>query len=198
MNGAFGGNGSGKLTQTAGTRIRYLIAPYIGAITRLTKLVYTAAGTAHTLTGVRPIGNTTTTAATAAAGTVINLTADPNPSGNAIAANDLLAVRETDGVTRLYTVSSVSTLAITLTAGLTAGVASGGKVWSFGITTDTDPRTGLAHPTFAAPASAQTTYQDSDSGVLATLGQDEPILFDSNNATAAGTLDYLTYAYTRN
>lgn len=195
---AFGGNGVGRLTQSAGTRIRVLVPPDPRGRTRITKVTYTAQGTGHTLTFARPIGRTTTTSAAASGQAVINIATDPNPSGNALAANDLLAIRETDGVTRLYTVSSVSGLQITLTSNLSAGVVSGAKVWSFGALTDTLPDTGRAHETLNGTASATTTYEDRQAGVFATYANDDPILFDSDNATAAGTLQQLSYTYTIN
>lgn len=192
----FGGNGFGSQTQTAGTRIRQLIPPRQRGIARITRVVYTAAGTAHTLTFARPIGRTTASVAAASGQAVINLTADPGVTGNLIAANDLVAVRETDGVTRLYIVSSVSGLAVTMTSNFTAGVAAGASVWNFGLLTDTDPRTGLAHPTLLPPASATTTYEDREGGVIAGHEPDAPLLVDSNNASAAGTLQQVSWSYT--
>lgn len=194
---SFSNNGTGTLTATAGTAIRYLVQPNRNGKVRASKLVYTAGATAHTATFLRPIGRTTTTSATAASGTVINLTADPGPSGNGIATNDLIAIRETDGVTRLYTVSSVSTLAITLSSGLVAGVASGGKVWNFGVTGDTNPADGAAHPAFALASGAATTFTD-DNGFVATFATDDPLLLSVNNATNAGTLNQFSWGYTIN
>lgn len=201
----FGGNGSGGQTQTAGTVIRQLVPPNRLGYTRVTKVVYTCAGTAHTVTCLRPLGKTTIASAGAAGQAVINLTADPGVAAayggisNAIAANDLVAIRTaSDGITRLYTVSSVATLAITLTGNLSVAVAAGDTVWFFGITTDTDGRTGAAHPALLPPASATTTYEDREGGVVASVAKDEPILVSSNNATAAGTLAQLSWCYTAN
>lgn len=196
---AFGGNGYTGLTQSAGTRIRLVVPPNTRGYSRVTKLVYAAGATAHTLTFARPIGKTTANGSAASGQAVINLTADPGPSGNAINTSDLLAIRETDGVTRLYTVSSVSTLAITLTGNLTAGAANGAKVWNFGALGDTDPTTGLVHPTLAAAASPTTVSQeDREGGVIATHERDSPILIDSNNATNAGTFTQISWTYTTN
>ena len=199
----FGGNGFGTTTQTAGTVIQVLVPPDRRGFTRVSKFVYTAQGTAHTGTFLRPLGRTTVAAAAAAAQTDLVLTANPGTTAayggitNGIAANDFIAVRtKSDNITRLYKVSSVSTLTITLTANLTVALAVGDDVWFFGITTDTDGRTGQAHPAFTLTASAATTVSDSDGGVVASLLPDEPILFNSNNATAAGTLNQLNYAYT--
>lgn len=192
---AYGGNGAGNLTQAAGTVISFLIPPHLSGFTRISKVVYTAGTTAHTLKFCRPIGKTTASAAAAAGQAVINLTADPGPTGNPIAANDLLAIRETDGVTRLYTVSSVATLAITLTGNLTAGAAAGASVWTFGVIGDTDPVIGTAHPSLGGTASATTTYEEREGGLFASHLKDSPILFQSNNATVAGTLQQLNWGY---
>lgn len=195
---AYGGYGFGKKTIAFGTRIQRLVPPKVGGILRITNLVYTAAGTAHLLTLARPIGRTTLSAAAAGAQAVVNLTADPGAAiSNAIAANDYVAVRETDNVTRFYKVSSVSTLAITLTANLVTGAAAGAKFWFFGILTDTDPVTGEAHPTFDGTASVTSTYTDREVGVVATLQADDPILFDSDNGTATGILAQLSFGYTK-
>lgn len=194
----FAGNGTGTLTQTAGTKIRYLIQPNKQGKARVSKVVYTAAGTAHALKFLRPIGRTTASAAAAAGQAVINLAADPGVSGNLIAANDVLAIRETDGVTRVYTVQSVSTLAITLTGNLVAGAAAGAKVWNFGVEADVNPADGVTHPSFAGTASTTVTYEDRENGVVATFNVDDPILFSSDNVTAAGTLNMLSFGYSVN
>ncbi|OWK45783.1 hypothetical protein [Fimbriiglobus ruber] len=193
-----GGNGFGNATQTAGTVINRLVPPKPGNYTRISTVVATAGTTAHTLTALRSLGYTTASAAAAASQAVVNLTANPGPSGNQLSANDYVAIRETDGVTRLYKVSSISTLAVTLASNLVAGVGAGtaGKIWMFGLSTDTDPRTGEAHPAYSVPASATTTYHDDDNGVVSSIGKDEPILLQDNNATAAGSINQTSFGYT--
>jgi hypothetical protein len=188
------------VTAAAGTPIRFVIPPFFNGIGRLISLSYVNSTTAHTLTACRPIGRSFVTAATAAAGTVINVGTQLGVTGNLLAANDLVAVREVDGVTRLYTVSAVPASYpgnVTLGAGLVAGVVQGARVWNFGVTGDTDPVTGLAHPTFNLAASATTTLFDDVAGVVAGHVQDSPILLNSNNATAAGTLTAGVFCYTR-
>ena len=59
----FKGNGLGQATAAAGTAITRLLPPEPSGRTRLTRLVYTAGVTAHTLTGCRPIGRTSASAA---------------------------------------------------------------------------------------------------------------------------------------
>jgi len=199
---AFAGNGDGGQTATAGTVIQYLVPPNKGGLTRLTTVAYTSAGTAHTLTFQRTLGRCLCASVVAAAGTVITLNKDPGAAANSygglnnpIAANDFLAVRETDGIARLYKVLSVAGLAITLTAGLAVGVNASSDVWHFGITTDVDGRSGKAHPAFAPPVSVTTSYVDRDGGVVATYALDEPILISSNNLVAAGTFAQISWAY---
>lgn len=192
-----GGNGLGALTQAAGTAIRRVIPGLVAAIARISKLVYTNGATLHTVTIARPIGSTRTSGAGASGQAVINLVADPGPSGNALAANDLLVIQEADGVQRLYIVSAVSSLAITLTANLVAGVAANAWVWNFGILGDTDPRIGEAHQTLSLPASGTTTYSDDMGGVIGGHRKNEPLLVSVNNITNAGTLNQLSWFYTR-
>ncbi|MGH7291302.1 MAG: hypothetical protein ACREJT_08835, partial [Myxococcota bacterium] len=71
-----------------------------------TALGYTCAGTAHTVTCLRPLGRTTIASAGATGQAVANFTADPGVAAayggisNAIAANDFVAIRTaSDGVT---------------------------------------------------------------------------------------------------
>lgn len=199
MMGEFGSSGFGQKTATAGTRINRLIPPRKRAYTRLKRLAATCGTTSHTVTALRPLGRTTLTAAAASGQAVVNLTADPGPSGNGIAANDLVAIREVDGITRQYTVQSVSTLAITLTANLVAGAAKGADFWDFGAVADTDPRTGEAHQPYVLPAAGsgtlQTIFGGTDGVMLSTIGADEPILLSDSNGTTAGSIDEVQYAY---
>jgi hypothetical protein len=196
----FNGNGLGQITAAAGTRIRRLLPPAPNGRLRLVRFIYTNSTTAHTLTAARPIGRSTATAAAASGQAVVSVASEMGVTGNLLAANDLVAVREVDGVTRLYTVSAVPASYpgnVTLTGNFTSGVGQGARVWNFGILTDVDPVTGLAHPTFALPASATTTLADETAGVVATHVPDDPILLDSDNATAAGTVVNSCHCYTR-
>lgn len=194
---AFGGNSLGRVTQSSGTVINRLVPPRRGAFTRVTKIVYTAAATAHTLTAMRSLGTTTLSAAAAASQAVINLTADPGPSGNGIAANDYLAIENDDGTVFLDTVSSVSSLAITMTTNLATALSAGQRVWFFGVAANTDPKLLAAHTAFTLTASVTTTYSEPVVGVIASHEENEPILLQSNNATNAGTLEQVTWIHTK-
>jgi hypothetical protein len=194
---AFGGNGDGGKTAAANTEITYLVPPHASGYARVSKLAYTSAGTAHTLTCMRPLGRTTAAAVAASGQAVVSLAAQPQ-SGNNVAANDYIAIRHSaDGVTRLYKVQSVSSLDITMTANMGAAVAVGDKVWFFGAIGDTDPQTGRAHPALLPPVSTTTTYEDREGGVVATHAKDDPIAVHSGNATAAGTIAQISWSYTQ-
>lgn len=195
-----GGDGRGRVAASFGTLLNLIIPPRKSTITRLMQVIATAGTTAHTLTILRSLGRTTCVSVNAAGQAVVNITADPGAAiSNAIAANDLVAIRESDGVTRLYKVSSVATLAITLTANLVTGTLGGEDFWDFGIITDTDPVTGAAHQILNVPASATTTWADntdSNVGIARSNGNDEPLLLQDNNATATGTLEQSNWLHT--
>lgn len=216
LSNAVGGNTLGLLTQTLGTVINALVpASRLGRAV-IASLLYLCAGTAHTLTFLRAIGRCGITQATAAAGTVIYIDRNPGPTGdgstgsadnnnypqgvtaNLLVASDLIVIRETDGVQRVYTVSAVDTtnpLKVTLTGALTAGVDAKSTLWMLGVLADVDPSYGLAHPTRLAVVSVVNTYSGNVSGVHGTYRDDEPILVQSNNATAAGSFNSVEYAY---
>lgn len=210
---ATGGNVLGRISVGFGTVINAVVPPNRDKRTRIASLNYLPAGTAHTLTFLRPIGKTGFTAATAAAGTVLSIIRNPGPDGtglagasptnndypqgnsaNLLAGSDLVAIREVDGVTRIYTASAVTGLSVTVGA-LTAGVDTTSTMWMLGVLADTEPATGLAHPTRLTVASALNTYSGTVSGVLATHKVDEPILIQSDNATATGAFNSVEYAY---
>ena len=199
----YGGNGDGGKSVAFGTAIQYLIPPDKRGKTRVTTLSYTDGGTVHTITAQRVLGRTTANGVNAAGQAVLNLMADPGAPAygggtDALVANDFIAVRESDGITRLYKISSVSTLAFTLTANLAVGTLGGESVWHLGVPGDTDGRTGNTNPAFKSVASTLTTFTDTVTGVVASIANDEPILISSNNITATGTLNQLTWAFTIN
>ena len=217
----FTSKGYGKLTQSAGTVITRLVEPVKNAFTRLVSVWYTAGATAHTLTVMRPLNRVTFTAADAAGQAVVNISADPgNYTGirtadNTIAANDFVVYESADGTFVLDTVSSVSSLAITLTSNVpTGGVLVGGYFWWYGIITDTNPNDATAHPQYTLPASV-TTYLGTDAGegiagfvgsipgnqkagsLINVNGKYEPLILHSGNATNAGVLEKATAIYTK-
>lgn len=194
---ASGGNIIGRATATAGTVINALIPPHPTMTTRVAQAKITAGATAHTLTVLRPIGTTKASTAAPTGQAVVNVAANPGPSGNALSANDWIAIRHAaDNVTRLYQVSSISSLAVTLTANLAVAVTLNDKIWMFGVAADTDPAIGTAHPTYAIGSGATTTLTDDTTGIACGHTKDQPVLLQDNNATNAGSIDIVTYTYT--
>jgi hypothetical protein len=202
---SFGGTSFGQTNPavTFGTVINRLCFPDKRGITRITSLGYLPGTTGHTITAFRFPGNTTLSAAAAAGQAVIALTADPAlaATGTAIATNDWIVIRRAaDGVARVYQVSSVSGLNVTLSANLATGLglAAGDKVWWAGQTTTKDPRTGELYPIFVTTASTQFTLTNDTAGVVQGLSVDEPIMLQSNNATAAGVFTSVGVCTTAN
>lgn len=196
------GNGFGKATANAGTRIRVLLPPLAANTTRLNLFSYQTNGVAHVATVLRSLGNTTVTTTAAAGQPSIIVTADPGPAGNGISAGDLIAVRtNSDGVTRLYTVSSWTSVSrtITFTTNLTVGVEPRDVVWDFGVESDTDPVTGLPQQQYALPAASNpevTTYSQDTVGINAGNAVYEPLLISVDNGTTAGTVLQAVYTQT--
>lgn len=203
----------GRLSIAFGTAIEILVPPRKGAKTKITKCSVTVAGTAHTLTCLRPLGKTTLTADVAAAATpTLILANDPglfsvnNPNGSATANNglanaDRLCIQRQDGTFTVLTVNVVTTNADgTVSMSITQTIsnqklAKGANVWFFGVSADVDPRTGEAHPVFTLPASATTVLEALEASVVETLWQNEPILMIENNITATATVEYVQAVY---
>jgi hypothetical protein len=214
-----GSIGFGKQTQTAGTKIQQLIRPLKRARTRIRAWAYLCGTTAHTLT-VRPaIGYGSVVAAgAAAAATTITLQAQPTGLRN-IATNDIFVIEQPitfgpTGVLRmdflLVKPSSITGLALTVSA-LTYAIPGNARVWLMALDTDVCPGYGnqAAPPQWTTtvsvvnyePGGNSTTNVGNsganDIGVFTSFGDYEPLLWESNNITAAGTLQELQADYLR-
>lgn len=181
-------------TEAAGTVINVVAPARVGFYTRVSLVKYTAGGTAHSLYVMRPLGRTSCSADAAASQAVINLAADPGPTGNLLAANDFLVILGDDAVPIVRKVSSITGLAVTVDSNFAAKVSKGAAIWNYGVVGDTDPVTGAPHLIWSSllAASATTTFTGTTSNngatcVASTLSVDQPLLLQSNNATAAGT-----------
>jgi hypothetical protein len=194
----FDGTGAQALN-TAGTPYTIPIPSKPGLLACMDSFIYTAGATAHTAYLMRALGRTTISLAAALSQAVINLAADPGAGlatgANLISANDWLIIQS--AATKLYyavQVSSVSTLAITLTANVPVAFAVGDKVFFYGIKTDVSPETGLVHANYAMTASTAVTISNlTGNGLVAAYRMNEPILFFVDNITAQGTVNRLTW-----
>lgn len=190
-----GMSGQGKHTETAGTAIVDTVGGVKGHHTYLTKAAYTAGATAHTLTVMRAASHATVTSAAAASQAVVNVSvALTDGGGNAAAANDYVVVRQTDGSWHTSTVASVASLAYTLNDNFGVGAAVGADVFCYGVVGDTYHS---ARHTFALASGGQTVLPSGDALTVLVRGkfQGAPLITSVNNATNAGTMDYLGWGW---
>ncbi len=182
-----------------------------GAITHVTSLVYTTSSTdLKKPTLMSPLNWTYITTAAAAGATTVTLFDDPgaystnfryplgggaaypyNAADNLIATNDWIAFQLADG-TWWWAKVTVAGLVMTISAlpsptGTGNVVLAGTPCFWYGIVTDTDPSTGMAHKNFQPQASATDDVYDF-SGLYSGVHPGDPLLFYDANATSAATL----------
>ena len=182
-------------TAGAGTAIQKLIRGADGLITRINNITYTSAGTAHTITIMRPVASTTVDGGSNSGDStldVANLGAmrvTNSDSIELIATSDYIAWINTDGKYQFDTVGSVSGNTVTTTSSLGTAVADGAPVWIFG-------ELGRAtHVTLSPPVSTTTSIdcrisagQPGQVNTNVRVGSGDPLIISSSNATAAGTI----------
>jgi hypothetical protein len=185
-------------TAAANTPFTQLIPPGgASSRTRLTKLVYTPAATAHNLILMRAGNRVLTTAAAAAAATTI-VVDSASFVGQTVASGDYLVVQHSDDTWGLYLASGLSTLTITINA-LTKAVNSGAVVFILGSISEawhsTLPTIASTRNDFAEPFTglAQSGWDDGSS--YARDGRYEPLTIYSANGTNAGTLNHGSALY---
>tara|TARA_Y100000310_G_scaffold343421_1_gene450967 strand:+ start:6650 stop:7354 length:705 start_codon:yes stop_codon:yes gene_type:complete len=199
MGGVFG---KGYKTETADTVITQLIPGNATSKARVTSLIYRVAGTAHTLTLMRPIGATAVDLAAASGQAdmvVTNLSPASTAAGalEALAANDYIAWCDREGTYQYDIISSVSGNTLTMTSNLPSNVAANAVVWAFyevgrSSHIQFNPGTSTTQsyfPNFQAGITKQVNEYNIRSGIS------DPLLFHSTNATAAGFLESLAGAY---
>jgi hypothetical protein len=157
----------------------------------LIEALVTAGGTAHTLyimyaegTGSR---NTASAIAAADQKDLVCTDAPKDPAGNAAAASDIIAY-ETAAGWEFNTIASLDTKTITLTNNIASAVPAGAKVMVFGVAADG------ANFQLAVGASAQSEFGKGSLCVVHPYSG-EPFYVQDNNATAAGSIDNLVFAY---
>jgi hypothetical protein len=197
-------------TESSGTVITELFPPLNKSIsdhtinegvrTVLTSLSYVAAATEHDLVLMRAVAETTTTAASAASDTTLDV-ASATFVGQTVASGDYLCIQHADGTFGLYLASGLASLVITINAA-TKDINSGAKVWYFGSPT----AEAAYHVTLKGLASTTNTFSDSLAGIVASgydtgtysrSGKGDPLAFYSSNSTNAGKLLYANGVYRR-
>lgn len=200
LNNFFGGNAYSSSANAASGLYNFVVPAHRQGRSRVTKFSWTPGATSHTLTAMRPLATSVfTTADAAASQAVIVLSADPGAGiANAIAANDLLVIRQNDGSFTSHKVSSVSGLSITLTANLSKVLSAGAEVWFYGVIGDTDPALTVAHPTYALPTGSTTSLTGDTNFVISSHDKNQPILLQVDNATNVGTAREVVWVHTLN
>ena len=199
-----GSNSAINRTATAGTPIVALLAPRFDNVKqRVTRMSYRCGSTAHTVSLLKPGAKVLATDAVADGASTITV-ASLAFLGQTLQANDYIVVHLADGRYSVHKVSSVSGTTITIADTFSAAVSANAYVWLMG--TAGDPQ----NVTFPITASALNTFEDPISGIFETgfqpildttvyerPGNGDPIVFLSNNATVAGTLEQLTAMHAR-
>ncbi|MCI0352005.1 MAG: hypothetical protein L0Z53_21505 [Acidobacteriales bacterium] len=118
--------------------------------------------------------------------------------GDTIASGDYLVIQHGDGTYGLYLASALASLTVTINA-LTKAVVSGDYVWIMGAPGDSS-----YHLTLKSITNDRVEFKDDASGLI-TSGYDigtfsrdglfDPLVIHSDNATAAGTINYGSAAY---
>lgn len=153
---------------------------------------YLAAATAHTMSvmhcgsgaGTR---NTASAAAAASQKDLVCTTAPLDPAGNAAAGSDIIAYKVTGGAWEWNTVASLASSTITLTNNIAVAVESGAAIRLFGVVGDGYSfKQGLT-------ASETTHYDDTIIAVAPFKG--DPLYVSIDNATHAGFMNQLLFAY---
>jgi hypothetical protein len=197
-----GGDAQFNQTATAGTRIQVCCGGVQGWVTQLSQFNYTPGATAHTLTMMRSQTATTTTQAVAAGGTTVPCASLlTTHAGGAANSAGLVGIQLDDGTWLLSTLNGVpntTTFSLTLTTAVPTGrsIPIKSTVCYFGLASD------AYHAAYQIPSSV------AGSGSLFTLPiinadvslckaslPGQPIVFDSNNATNAGTLTSIYFGY---
>ena len=179
-------------TESLGTAIDEEIPGQNGKRLALVGFDYLCGSTAHTLKvlhcGSLAGSRTTASADAAISQAVLNVTDAPtDPAGNATASGDIIAYQVTGGGWEFNIVSSLSTLAITLTNNIAIAVLSGAAVRIFGVIGD-----GFNF-SFGLTASVVTHFDDTILCQAPFVG--DPLYVSNANATAQSFQNNLLFAY---
>lgn len=235
---SFGTFNFGKKTANAGTFIYRPVWPYRGQTSvlngkprigrgkiHITTFKYTIGTTGHVITIHRPLNYTWFSASAAASQAVVNLYDNPGtfstnykypyPPGATlrtadltVSSGDVVAYQCADGTWVQDTVSSISTLALTLSNNVpTGGVVAGGVLYYYGpppTTTGagtTDPATAEVQPQIdlAAASSGTILYEmlEGNSNIWSAFNDGDPIILSSSNGTTAGTFEEVSGYYSK-
>lgn len=181
----------GTTTQTAGTAITRVIPPRSGAHSCVGNWKYTAAATAHTITMMVTLVETSVASEVASGATTVTLATVPTAAdGSILASGDYLIMQYEDGSWASFLVSGLSGLVATIPT-TSQKILKSTPVYFMGAPADHTTRQ------FTVPASGTYDFIASDYRIRAatSLQTGQPILVHSNNATNAGTLYHVSYYF---
>lgn len=192
-----GSFGVGSVTASAGTAFTAVIPP--GGPrekARITKLIYTAGNTAHSVNILKCQHKTMTTAAANASQADIvldDLTSVDQANGvlttETLAASDWLVIKHSDGTFGAYSVSSVSGSTVTLSSNLVKSVDANATVYKMHELARPASGKGFPAQVLVPPASATTSIgSENPHAAVAVSRFGEPLLIHSDNSSHAGTL----------
>ena len=193
-----------RATAAADTVITVLVEPAMnGARTRVTNIQYLSGNTAHTITVMKALARTTTSAASIANTNTVTLTS-LSFRGDTLAANDYIVLENSDFTFTSHICSAVNTTTkvATISPNTTVAISSGARVWIMGATGEAE------HGKMLSIANTIVQFESSLSGVACAgyrttvsgttytrSGNDDPVILHSNNATAAGVFENISGYY---
>lgn len=181
--------GYGYKTESAATAITQDIPGKPGKRIAVRAFGFKCGATATTVTFMQGLGSGTTSAAAASGASQITLTAEIGPSGNSVAANDILAIVQDNGTYLFTKCRSVATLTLDLCTVLSGAAAAGAAVYDLGVAADT------GNSPYVLTISTQTTAV-LDGGIFYGKGKGYPMRVNhANDAAAAGSISYITIDY---
>lgn len=200
-----------KQTQTAGTIIEQVIPANPGTKARVTSCVYDCGTTAHTLSFLKAlaVGTLQSQPAVSATSLIVDTASlvAAYMGGDILSTNDRICYQYSDGTWEANTVSAINTTTGALTVTALSSIRrllSGQRIYYMGIPGDT------SQLLITAKASTLQYFQDPISGIAESgfdrvvtdvryrrSGFGDPMIFNSNNATAAGILEQLSGYYAK-
>jgi hypothetical protein len=150
---------------------------------------YLAAATAHVMSVMHPGGTRTGASAAAAKDQkeLICVAAPKDPAGNAVASGDIIAYKLDDSSWEFNVVDSLATKTITMTTNLSRAVLKGSPIRIFGIVAD--------GAVFNFALAANVTTEKHGSIYMVSPFTGDPLYVSIDNATNAGKLNNLLFAY---
>lgn len=193
----------GSKTESAGTAILVVVPPVEGKIARLTKFVYEAAATEHTLTVMRPIGQMKTTSPVLAAGNAIPVSSvDPGKTVLAVnedlASADYIVVENVNGDFDAYVLTSVTGAIMTITGTTDFDIANNADVFAMyevGRATHVQIPLNASVETDLNNIAIQGGFSPEQGGQTSRSGISDPLLIFVDNITNAGQIQYLAAEY---